>query len=75
MGSMSCPKCGQVTIRVRVNLFLDIPFMFYGNLSKQNLRSKDTKVGGADWPQSRLYCDSCGWLQAVDQKEQGDTHE
>lgn len=57
---MKCPRCGRDTLRVKVNLFLDIPQALAHNLSKGDLRAKSVRVEGADWPKSVTYCEGLG---------------
>ena len=59
-----CPHCKKGEIRIKVELFLDIPFRLAHQLSKKNLRSKDVKIEGANWPKEMLYCThpGCGMI-------------
>lgn len=61
--NLKCQKCHKATVRIGVNLFLDIPAYFYSKLSKKNLRSKETHVKGAGWDRAYFYCNrpNCGW--------------
>lgn len=60
-----CPHCKKGEVRVKVELFLDIPFSLAHRLSKENLRLKDVKVEGANWPKEMLYCThpGCGMIK------------
>jgi len=60
-----CPRCKKGSIRVKVNLYLDIPLSLMNRLSKRNLRSRDVKVEGANWPEELLYCTNhkCGMMK------------
>lgn len=53
--TVTCPKCGR-QLRVKVEMFLDIPFSCWGQLSKEALRSKDVRSDGVNWPQASFYC-------------------
>ena len=55
-----CPRCKKGEIRIKVELFLDIPFSLAHQLSKKNLRSRDVVLEGANWPREYLYCSECG---------------
>ena len=63
MLTLLCQRCKKQTVRMGVNLFLDVPSWMYGELSKKNLNSKDTKIMGAGWDRAFFYCTSanCGW--------------
>jgi hypothetical protein len=52
---MKCDTCGA-EMRVKVELFLDIPFSKWCRLSKKSLRESDVRVDGANWPKASLYC-------------------
>jgi len=43
-------------MRVKVNLFLDIPHALSHRLNKQALHQKSAVIDGADWPKSVTYC-------------------
>lgn len=43
-----------------VSLYLDIPFSLQHRCSKQNIRLADVKIMGANWPDSKIYCDKHG---------------
>lgn len=46
--------------RIKVELFLDIDEKFFHRLNKKNLRSKNIRIEGADWPDCYAYCTKCG---------------
>jgi hypothetical protein len=56
-----CPKCKSKNVVFWVDLFIEAPMKFYSLLSKKNLRSKEVKIMGANWPKERFYCNNCGW--------------
>lgn len=58
---MTCPRCKKSRVRVKVNLFLDIPTRLAHRLSKRNLRDRAVRVEGAGWPTMVWYCE-CGWM-------------
>ena len=60
-----CPHCKKGRIRVKVELFLDIPLGMWHRLSKKNLRSREVKLEGANWPKELLYCTQpgCGMIK------------
>lgn len=58
---MKCKKCKKGSIRIKVNLYLDIPIELHHRLSKTNLRSKDIQIEGAGWPTCTWYCTRCPW--------------
>lgn len=58
---MKCPRCGT-EIRIKVNLFLDIPYRYFLNITKQALRDADVKVEGVGWPNNMFYCPKCSWI-------------
>jgi hypothetical protein len=51
--------CAHVA-RVNVELFLDIPLSLHRRLNKKALRSRDVRIGGANWPKAYTYCEKCG---------------
>jgi hypothetical protein len=52
-------KCKHV-IRMKVELFLDIPIVMNHRLNKKSFRSKSVRIDGANWPKSYSYCEKCG---------------
>jgi RNase P subunit RPR2 len=60
-----CLKCGSPT-RIKVNLFLDIPWRYFHRITKQAIRNKDVKIDGAGWQYIRSYCSKCGWNQETE---------
>ena len=60
---LRCQRCNKATVRIGVNLFLDIPASLYARLSKKNLRREDVHVAGAGWDRAYFYCErpNCGW--------------
>jgi hypothetical protein len=56
-------KCQHV-LRVKVELFLDIPPYLVHALSKRALRDIGVVVEGANWPKAVTYCTLCGWRGA-----------
>ena len=48
-------------LRMKVNLFLDIPTTLERRLSKGALRTRDVRVEGAGWDRALYYCNACGW--------------
>jgi hypothetical protein len=52
-------KCKH-DFRVKVELFLDIPLSMRNRLNKGNLRKRDVRVEGANWPTAYTYCAKCG---------------
>jgi hypothetical protein len=59
---VTCTK-GSHNMRVKVDVFLDIPAHLVHNLSKGSLRSKDVKIDGAGWDRMLVYCTKCGVSQ------------
>lgn len=61
---MKCPKCKKQTLRIKVELFLDIHPRFIHRLNKGALRSSDIKIDGANWPTMLGYCTNlkCGFV-------------
>jgi hypothetical protein len=53
--AITCPKCKR-PLRVKVEMFLDIPVAKWGQLSKEALRSKDVVSDGVNWPRAAFYC-------------------
>src|SRR5574342_102061 len=60
---MLCPKCNKY-LRMKVNLFLDIPASLERKLSKKALRTKQVIVDGAGWDTVLYYCENskCGYM-------------
>ena len=58
---MKCPKCKKGEVRIKVNLFIDIPLELHHRVSKSNLRNREIKVEGAGWPTCTWYCTRCRW--------------
>lgn len=56
---MRCPKCNTL-MRVKVGVYLDIPWRFLHRLTKRAIRRGDVEIDGADWPKCRIYCPACG---------------
>lgn len=58
-----CPRCRRNTLRVMVDLFIDIPASMQHNVSKTKLRSRAVRVDGARWECATTYCGhpSCGY--------------
>jgi hypothetical protein len=57
-----CTKCDSANVRIQVDLCLNIPARLLHRLSKQNLRSKDVRIEGANWPKMTMLCEDCGWF-------------
>lgn len=59
-----CPKCKKLSLRCKVELFLDIDMRAYRKLSKKTIRTRLVKVEGANWPKELFYCSrwECGYL-------------
>ncbi len=51
--------CGHV-LRIKVELFLDIPASLSHRLNKKALRGRSVRVDGANWPKAYTYCEKCG---------------
>lgn len=64
---LKCPKCKRCGLRKQVSLFVDCPAECY-RLGKRGLRSAEVKINGADWPQERFYCPTCGWFQKWEER-------
>lgn len=58
---MRCPKCNGA-LRIKVSLFLDIPWRYYHRLSKKAVRDADVRIEGAGWPHNMFYCTRCNWF-------------
>ena len=63
MEMVTCPRCNK-PLRKKVHIFVDAPAHCY-SLNKKGLRSKHVKIEGVGWPNERLYCPKCGWMEAV----------
>ncbi len=55
-----CPNCQSKDLSFSVNLFIHAPVKYYLGLSKSALRSKEVTLQGADWLNSRMWCNNCG---------------
>lgn len=53
--------CAHIGLRVKVNLFLDIPSEHVRCLNKKVIRSKQVKIDGAGWDTMLVYCPKCGY--------------
>ncbi len=60
----TCPKCGHLTLRIKVNLFLDIDPRAAHSLSKKTCRTKLVRHDGAGWDTALVYCNysKCGYM-------------
>lgn len=60
-----CPRCNCLSLRCKVELFLDIDMRVYRRLSKKTLRTKFVRVEGANWPTASFYCTrtECGYAE------------
>lgn len=59
---MKCPRCRRSkALRIKVELFLDIPFELEHRVSKKTIRPVCVKIEGANWPKALHYCAECGW--------------
>ena len=61
---MKCGRCGRyTTLRIKVELFLDIPIYMAHLINKNTIRGSDVRIDGANWPKATVYCNDskCGW--------------
>ena len=58
---MKCPKC-ESDLNMMVDITIQAPSSYYGNLSKTSLRHSDVQLLYADWSDMLLTCPDCGWF-------------
>lgn len=59
---MRCPRCKTGRLRQQVSVFVECDAECR-SLSKTGIRDKDVVVLGAGWPQARLFCPKCGFIE------------
>lgn len=58
-----CPRCRKQSLRIKVELFLDIDVKWSHRLTKKTLRDSGVQLDGAGWPEATRYCSKgCGWM-------------
>ena len=58
---MKCPKC-ESELSMMVDITIQAPSSYYGNLSKASIRHADVQFLYANWPNMWLTCPECGWF-------------
>ena len=58
---MKCPKC-EAELSMMVEITIQAPSSYYGNLSKTNIRHADVRFLYAHWADMWLTCRECGWF-------------
>lgn len=53
-------RCGKVQLRLKVDLFFDIPVQYFRSVKKDSIRRSDFRLEGAGWSKFIAYCPSCG---------------
>jgi hypothetical protein len=63
MAKINCPKCGENSLDVMVNISMVIPMDHMHELSKKAIRDKRVEIWGADWDRSSWFCKNpkCLW--------------
>lgn len=56
-----CPnKRCRMPLRLKVNLFFDVPATYFRAVKKESIRKADFRLEGAGWNNFIAYCPSCG---------------